>query len=78
MLKKYSPMKNLIKILGTYAFVILPAITFTHPGHGHDNPLSPEHYLGNPVHAIPVALTVAAAGFLIVWKIWKTRNETKK
>jgi hypothetical protein len=72
-------MKNLVKILWAVALVALPMISMAHPGHGHDNPLSPGHYLGNPVHALPIALTIAVAAILFfVWKIRKARNEVKK
>jgi hypothetical protein len=71
-------MKNLIKILCAGALFALPFISFGHPGHGHESPLSPGHYLGNPVHSIPIALTVAAAAAFVVWKIRRARNDVKK
>ncbi len=68
-------MKNLVKILW---LVALPLISVGHPGHGHDNPLSPGHYLGNPVHSIPIVLTLAVAAVFIVWKVVRARNDAKK
>ncbi len=75
---KILPMKNLKNFLWANALLFLPLIGFSHPGHGHENPLSPGHYLGNPEHAIPIALTVAAAALVVIWKIRKARNEVKK
>jgi len=71
-------MKNLIKLLWANALVVLPLISVGHPGHGHENPLSPGHYLGNPEHSIPLALTLAAATIFIVWKVRRTKNEVNK
>lgn len=75
---KILPMKNAMKILWANALLILPMAGFSHPGHGHGNPLGPGHYLGNPEHAIPIALTIAAASLVAIWKARKARNEIKK
>jgi hypothetical protein len=32
-----------------------------HPGHGHESPLSPGHYVVNPEHAIQLLLIMAAS-----------------
>lgn len=59
-------MKRLLSTL----FVVAGAFALAaHPGHGGENPLSPGHYTGNPEHALPLALTVAAATVLIVWGV---------
>lgn len=71
-------MKNLIRILWANAMLLLPLVGVGHPGHGHESPLSPGHYLGNPEHAIPIALTVVVAASYVAWRIWRTRNEVKK
>jgi hypothetical protein len=71
-------MKNLIKILWANALLVMPFVSVGHPGHGHGNPLSPGHYLGNPEHAIPIALTLAIVGIYASWRIWRTRNEAEK
>lgn len=49
----------------------LPAVGFTHPGHGHGNPLGPGHYLGNPEHSLPIALIVGVVLAFVAWKMKK-------
>ena len=71
-------MKNLVKTLWASAMVALPLFSFGHPGHGHDNPLGPGHYLGNPEHALPLALTIAVAAIFIVWRARRAKDELKK
>jgi len=67
-------MKRLFTLVAALA---LPVIMVAHPGHGHENPLSPGHYLGNPEHALPIALTIAVAAVFIVWKVKRARNAKK-
>ena len=38
-----------------------PFRIMAHAGHGHDNPLSPGHYITNPEHSVLLLLTVAAS-----------------
>jgi len=71
-------MKNLTIFLIACVMLAVPILSFGHPGHGHENPLSPGHYLGNPVHSIPIALTVAVAAILIFWKVRRSGNNVKK
>jgi len=71
-------MKNLTKTLYAIALMAMPMVGLAHPGHGHDNPLSPGHYLGNPQHTIPIALTIVVAAVFIIWKIRRVRNNVKK
>jgi hydrogenase/urease accessory protein HupE len=52
-------MKAITNKLILLAIAALPVLAFAHPGHGHENPLSPGHYVVNPEHFIPLALTVA-------------------
>ena len=40
--------------------MVAPMSLSAHPGHGHENPLSPGHYVANPEHAIPLLLTFLA------------------
>ncbi len=68
-------MKRIFTIL---AFVAGPAAAIAHPGHGHENPLSPGHYLGNPEHALPVLLTISVAALFIVWKVKRARRNADK
>ena len=57
--------KKLILIAST----VIPVFASAHPGHGHENPLSPGHYLGNPEHYISLAVGVAA--LISIWYIVK-------
>lgn len=68
-------MKKLQNIL-IAAIGILPSIAIAHPGHGHENPLSPGHYLGNPEHGIPIALTLAAVAIVGIWQ-WRKATHKK-
>lgn len=45
-----------------------PVALFAHAGHGHENPLSPGHYVGNPEHALPLALAIALIVLFVVGK----------
>jgi hypothetical protein len=45
----------------------VPTLAWAHPGHGTTEPASVEHYLFEPVHAVPLvvlAVAVAAAGLI--------------
>lgn len=54
-------MEKIARILFSIFFILLtPLALLAHPGHGHENPLSPGHYLANPEHFLPLALTVGA------------------
>ena len=55
-------MKNLLhKIFGLAILMVMPGLLMAHPGHGHDNPLSPGHYIFNPEHALPVMLALVVS-----------------
>jgi|JI6StandDraft_1071083.scaffolds.fasta_scaffold203576_2 hypothetical protein len=54
-------MKAIGKKLFLIALTGVPVFASAHPGHGHESPLSPGHYITNPEHYIPLALTVGAA-----------------
>jgi hypothetical protein len=70
--KKISLMKTLKTIL-LAGVVSSPLAVFAHAGHGHENPLSPGHYLWNPEHAIPLALTLIVVLFLVGRKFLQIR-----
>lgn len=63
----------------TVALVLCSAITgFGHEGHGHESPLSPGHYVTNPEHALPLALTLVVAltfGWLLYRKTFRAKNK---
>jgi hypothetical protein len=71
-------MKKLLQIYtGIVTMMILtPTFVFAHPGHGHDNPLSPGHFIGNPEHALPalLAISVMVAG---MWLLYKKFSKAK-
>jgi hypothetical protein len=52
-----------------------PLAVFAHAGHGHENPLSPGHYLGNPEHVIPLALTILVVSLLIGRKLFQAKTK---
>lgn len=56
-----------MKKLLALAVAMVPLMSEAHPGHGNENPLSPGHYVNNPGHAIPLALTIAAAIVVANW-----------
>lgn len=47
-------------ILGIIGILLAPVAVFAHPGHGHESPLSPGHYVTNPEHFLPLALSIGA------------------
>ena len=67
----------------TFKSILLAGVTFSplalfaHAGHGHENPLSPGHYLGNLEHAFPLALavTLIVVLFLVAKRMLQTRTK---
>jgi hydrogenase/urease accessory protein HupE len=47
-------------IISVICLLLAPVVLLAHPGHGHESPLSPGHYIANPEHFLPLALTIAA------------------
>lgn len=45
-------------IISMVGLLLTPIALFAHPGHGHENRLSPGHYVANPEHFLPLALTI--------------------
>jgi hypothetical protein len=45
---------------------IFALLSAAHPGHGLTEPSSWQHYIVEPVHAVPVLLVIAAAIALVV------------
>lgn len=72
-------MKKIMFPLTTITLVLSSAMTGrAHEGHGHESPLSPGHYVTNPEHALPVALTLVVAlafGWLVYRKSMRTRGK---
>jgi hypothetical protein len=60
------------------AATMSPLAVFAHAGHGHENPLSPGHYLWNPEHALPLTLAVALIVVLFVVGKRMLQTRTKK
>ena len=54
-------MKKLIYGLLSAVGIFGAHMSNAHPGHGHENPLSPGHYITNPEHSVLLLLTVAAS-----------------
>ncbi len=59
-------MKSFVTKLALISALLLPALASAHPGHGNESPLSPGHYVTNPQHFIPLALTVVVSVILIL------------
>jgi hypothetical protein len=59
-----NPIKNMEKIsrimFSIFCILLTPFALLAHPGHGHESPLSPGHYVANPEHFLPLALTIGA------------------
>ncbi|MEQ1584848.1 MAG: hypothetical protein ABL895_03150 [Cyclobacteriaceae bacterium] len=53
-------MKAITKKLILIASTVIPVFAMAHPGHGHESPLSPGHYLANPEHYIPLVFAIGA------------------
>lgn len=73
-------MEKIIKvILGVISLLLTPLAMFAHPGHGHENPLSPGHYLANPEHFIPLALTIGAVLIAaLAYRAYLIRSKQRK
>lgn len=73
-------MKSMFKIiLSSVGMITTPAILMAHPGHGHENPLSPGHYVANPEHFIPLALTVGATLLAVyAYRTYWSKSRQKK
>jgi len=72
-------MKAIIKKLILLTITVLPVLAFAHPGHGHENPLSPGHYVFNPEHFIPLALTVAVTLSIVLgYRAYAIRSRQHK
>jgi hypothetical protein len=62
-------MKKVIHyLLAIVIMICAPQFSDAHPGHGHDNPLSPGHYVGNLEHLIPL-LIVVALSVAVAWSL---------
>ena len=66
--------KSIIAVL----VFLAPLSVLAHPGHGHDNPLGPGHYVGNPEHALPLALTIGIAMFVAGFAVRRMAVKTQK
>ena len=59
------------------AFTVMSQVAFGHAGHGHESPLSPGHYVANPEHLIPLALTAVAAIAFVAVRYYFKKEESK-
>jgi hypothetical protein len=73
-------MEKTARILFSIFFILLtPFALLAHPGHGHENPLSPGHYIANPEHFLPLALTVGAVLIaVVVYRSYVTHSKQNK
>jgi hypothetical protein len=70
-------MKAITKNLILITSFVTPVFALAHPGHGHESPLSPGHYLANPEHYIPLALTVGAALLVLSVRYFFIRSKER-
>jgi hypothetical protein len=71
-------MEKIIRItMSVICIGLVPVGLLAHPGHGHENPLSPGHYIANPEHFLPLALTIAAV-FIAVLAYRRYREYLKQ
>jgi hypothetical protein len=54
-------MKTIVKTTLALVLLLGPTLLWAHAGHGHDNPLSPGHYVTNPEHSVQLVLIVSAS-----------------
>jgi hypothetical protein len=54
-------MEKTTRFMISIIFILLtPFASLAHPGHGHESPLSPGHYVANPEHFLPLVLMIGA------------------
>ena len=74
----FFAMKNFLQLCLTSLLLGLPLLAEAHAGHGVHRTDEVGHYLGEPVHIVPlatlVALTVVVL-FLFGRQLWKLRKE---
>jgi len=63
---------------GVILLLLAPVVLLAHPGHGHENPLSPGHYIANPEHFLPLALTIGAALMVVFAFRYLTQSKQNK
>ena len=52
--------------IGVIFILLTPVVLLAHPGHGHESPLSPGHYVANPEHFLPLALMVGTVLMAVI------------
>jgi hydrogenase/urease accessory protein HupE len=78
-----KPQENMEKItrvaIGIICILVTPFSLLAHPGHGHENPLSPGHYVANPEHFLPLALTIGAVLIaLLAYRSYLSQSKQNK
>lgn len=73
-------MKKIARVAIGIVFILLtPFALLAHPGHGHESPLSPGHYVANPEHFLPLALTIGAVLIAaLVYRSYLIRSRQNK
>ena len=63
-----------LRLLGLASSLAIPALASAHPGHGLDpTGVSLSHWLGEPVHALPLFAVVGIAAALWGLVAWERR-----
>jgi hypothetical protein len=71
-----NAMKKLIA--GLSALSLIPSAVNAHPGHGHEDPWSPLHYLANAQHSFFLWIAVGILALVAGWKLWRKYVTARK
>lgn len=69
--------KTLTSVLVAVSLWLPASMAVAHEGHGHENPLSPGHYISNPEHSIQLTLIVSAC-IAFAWLINRSVRKIKQ
>jgi len=73
-------MEKLTRVAISFICILItPFALLAHPGHGHQSPLSPGHYVANPEHFLPLALTIGAVLIAVLaYRFYVIRSRQNK
>lgn len=73
-------MEKITKVaIAVICILLTPFGLFAHPGHGHESPLSPGHYVANPEHFLPLALSIGAVLIAaLAYQFYLSHSKQKK
>lgn len=79
-LLKPQNMEKIFRIVFSFFCILLtPFALLAHPGHGHESPLSPGHYVANPEHFLPLALSIGVVLIAaLAYQFYLSQSKQKK